>query len=65
MRAIWKRLKDSVRSALTAGLKALRPPITPMLILKVLLGLLLFFCGVIYGIWLIIRHRRSLPDLSG
>jgi hypothetical protein len=65
MRAVWQRLKYSVRSAVTAGLKALRPPITPMLILKVLLGLLLFFCGVIYGIWLIIRHRRTLPDLSG
>jgi hypothetical protein len=65
MRAIWQGLKSTVKSAVTAGLKALRPPITPMLILKVLLGLLLFFCGVIYGIWLIIRHRRSLPDLSG
>jgi len=31
---------------------------TPRLILRVLLGVLLFFCGIVFGIWLIIRFRR-------
>jgi uncharacterized membrane protein YqaE (UPF0057 family) len=36
----------------------MRPPITPVLILKVLLGIVLFFSGIVLGVWLIIRYRR-------
>ena len=39
-------------------LRALIPPITPGLILRALLGLILFFCGIVFGVWLIIRFRR-------
>lgn len=33
-------------------------PRTPTTILRALLGVLLFFCGIIFGAWLIIRFRR-------
>lgn len=39
-------------------LRALMPPMTPRVIFRALLGVLLFFCGIVYGAWLIIRHRR-------
>lgn len=39
-------------------LRALIPPLTPRFILRALLGLVLFFCGIIFGVWLIIRFRR-------
>lgn len=47
--------------------RALMPPVTPGLILRVLLGVLLFFAGIVLGVWLIIRFRRldrgnSAPD---
>jgi hypothetical protein len=29
-----------------------------MLILKALLGVVLFLSGIVVGVWLIIRHRR-------
>lgn len=62
MRAILERLKNSVRSMVTAGLKVIKLPVTPMLILKALLGILVFFIGIICGIWLIIRYRRRVPE---
>lgn len=34
-------------------------PRTPGTIFRALLGVLLFFCGILFGIWLIIRHRRD------
>jgi hypothetical protein len=34
-------------------------PRTPGTIFRALLGVLLFFCGILFGIWLIIRHRRE------
>jgi hypothetical protein len=34
-------------------------PRTPGTIVLALLGVLLFFCGVLFGIWLIIRFRRD------
>lgn len=58
MRAIWRGLTDDMKSAVTVFIKAIRPPITPMLILKALLGIVLFFAGIIFGVWLIIRYRR-------
>ena len=44
------------------GLRALLPPITLRLILRALLGVLLFFCGIVLGAWLIFRFRRHAPD---
>ena len=43
-------------------LRALIPPITPRLIFRALLGVLLFFCGIVFGAWLIIRFRRYVDD---
>jgi hypothetical protein len=37
-------------------------PRTPGTILRALLGVLLFFCGVLFGIWLIVRFRRAAAD---
>jgi len=44
------------------GLRALLPPLTPRLILRALLGVLLFFCGILLGAWLIFRFRRRVQD---
>lgn len=60
MRANWESLRYSVKSAATAWLRAMRPPVTPVLILKVLLGIVLFLSGIVLGVWLIIRYRRRL-----
>jgi len=43
-------------------MRALIPPVTPRLILRALLGVLLFFCGILFGVWLIIRLRRHVQD---
>jgi len=48
-------------------LRALIPPMTPGLILRVLFGVFLFFGGIVFGVWLIIRSRRldrgnAVPD---
>jgi hypothetical protein len=50
--------------AATAGrhLRALMPPMTPMVLLRALLGVLIFFCGIVFGVWLIIRFRRHIQD---
>jgi hypothetical protein len=34
-------------------------PRTPRAIFRALLGVLLFFCGILFGVWLIIRFRRD------
>lgn len=39
-------------------LRALIPPMSPKVIFRALLGVLLFFCGIVFGVWLIIRFRR-------
>jgi hypothetical protein len=36
----------------------MKPPVAPVLILKVLLGIVLFFSGIVLGVLLIIRYRR-------
>ena len=41
-------------------LRSLIPPITPRLIFRAILGVLLFFCGIVFGVWLIIRFRRHI-----
>ena len=43
-----------------AQLRSLIPPITPRLIFRAILGVLLFFCGIVFGVWLIIRFRRHI-----
>lgn len=37
-------------------------PRTPTAIFRALLGILLFFCGIVFGAWLIIRFRRHTQD---
>lgn len=37
-------------------------PKTPGTIFRAILGVLLFFCGILLGIWLIIRFRRDTQD---
>lgn len=39
-------------------LRTVIPPVTPGLILRALLGVFLFFGGIVFGVWLIIRFRR-------
>jgi hypothetical protein len=43
-------------------LRALMPPVTPMVLFRALLGVVLFFCGIVFGAWLIIRSRRHIQD---
>jgi hypothetical protein len=43
-------------------LRKLLPPLTPRFILRALLGVLLFFCGIVLGAWLIFRFRRQVQD---
>lgn len=43
-------------------LRALLPPITPRLIYRALLGVLIFLCGIVLGAWLIFRFRRRAQD---
>lgn len=43
-------------------LRALLPPINLRLIFRALLGVLLFFCGIVLGAWLIFRFRRHVQD---
>ena len=49
-------------SAAARQLRSLLPPVTPKLILLAILGMLLFLCGIVYGVWLIIRFRRQHAD---
>lgn len=42
--------------------RTLLPPITPGLILRALLGALLFFCGLLLGVLLLFRFRRHSQD---
>jgi positive regulator of sigma E activity len=41
-------------------LRALIPPMTPSVIFRAILGVLLFFCGIVLGFWLIFRFRRQI-----
>ena len=43
-------------------LRSLLPPVTLKLILLAILGVLLFLCGIVYGVWLIIRFRHYHAD---
>ena len=37
-------------------------PRTPRVVFRAILGVLLFFCGILLGVWLIIRFRRDGQD---
>lgn len=50
------------RKVAAKQLRALLPPVTLKLILLAILGVLLFLCGIVYGVWLIIRFRRHHAD---
>jgi hypothetical protein len=63
------RLLDKLRSwvylagaATGRQLRALMPPTTAKVFFRALLGVLLFFCGIVFGVWLIIRLRRHIQD---
>ncbi|MBO0823849.1 MAG: hypothetical protein J2P27_08325 [Actinobacteria bacterium] len=43
-------------------LRALLPPLTPGLIFRAFLGMLLFFFGTVLAAWLIFRFRRHSQD---
>lgn len=53
-----------MRTTVLSKLRQLLPPITPGLILRAILGAILFLCGILYGMWLIIRFRRRHRDQS-
>lgn len=54
--------KPDLRALLPPILRALLPPITPGFVLRAILGAILFFCGIVYGMWLIFRFRRRGED---
>ena len=63
------RLRSTLRSGgymmgADAGrqLRAQILPMTPRVIFRALLGVLLFFCGIVFGAWLIFRFRRHTQD---
>jgi hypothetical protein len=60
---MWGKVRScSYRMGAAAGrqLRALMPLITPRVFLRGLVGVLLFFCGIVFGVWLIIRLRRRI-----
>jgi uncharacterized membrane protein YdjX (TVP38/TMEM64 family) len=46
----------------TRRLRALLPSLTAGVIFRALLGVLLFFLGIVWGAWLIFRFRRHSQD---
>ena len=53
---------DMMRTAAGKQLRALMPPITPGVFFRALGGILLFLCGIVLGVWLIIRTRRHIQE---
>lgn len=71
MTGTGRRMRNKLRSwgstmgtAAARQLRALMPPITPGVFFRALAGVLLFFCGIVWGVWLIIRYRRQSQDSS-
>lgn len=60
MRSKARSRRHAMGAAARQQLGTLIPPMTPKVILRALLGVLLFICGVVFGIWLIIRLRRPI-----
>jgi hypothetical protein len=48
----------ALKAAAGRLLRLLMPPIGPRVIFRALLGVLMFFVGIVFGCWLIIRFRR-------
>ena len=48
----------AMKAAAEPQSRTLIPPITPKVIFRALFGVLLFFCGIVLGVWLIIRFRH-------
>ena len=61
-RSILRSWAHGLGAAAGRQLRALMPPMTPAVLLRALLGVLLFFCGIVFGAWLIIRFRRHVRD---
>jgi hypothetical protein len=53
---------DMMGTAARKQLRALMPPITPGVFFRALGGILLFLCGIVLGVWLIIRTRRHIQE---
>jgi len=62
MRNTLRSWGDTMGAAAGQRLRALMPPTTPRVIFRALLGVLLFFCGIVFGVWLIIRYRRHIQE---
>jgi hypothetical protein len=58
MRSTVRSCADRMRAAAGRRLRAPIPPMTPRVIFRALLGLLLFWCGIAFGLCLIIRFWR-------
>jgi hypothetical protein len=65
MRNTLRSWGNALAAAARRHLRALLPPLTPKLILLALFGVLLFFCGIVWGVWLIFRYRREESQGSG
>lgn len=50
----------ALKAAAGRLLRTLMPPIGPRVIFRALLGVLAFFGGIVFGVWLIIRFRQHL-----
>jgi hypothetical protein len=64
-RCLPRHLKAHGRAVGAAALQHLRgliPPLTLRVIFRALLGVLLFFCGIVFGAWLIFRYRRQIEN---
>ena len=71
MTGTGRHMRSKLRSSgymmgATAGrqLRAQILPLTPRVIFRALLGVFLFLCGIVFGVWLIIRFRRHVQDSS-
>jgi hypothetical protein len=62
MRSKLRSWGNTMGTAAGRQLRALMPPITPGVIFRALVGILLFFCGIVLGVWIIIRYRRHSQD---
>lgn len=52
----------AIASTALHHIRGLIPPLTLRVIARALLGVLLFFCGIVFGAWLIFRYRRQIEN---
>ena len=62
MRGTLRSWVPRMGAAAGRQLRALMPPMTPMVLFRALLGVVLCFCGIVFGAWLIIRFRQHIQD---